>query len=156
MNFVNNHDKIRSFYCKWPRILPYLVSRGGTIIHIILSYDIILYYIIEPVRMPKSQPTPQLSFPSVYGIHCGKARGFSESLLQLHQNIWCSRTPDYRPDENFRKSLFYVRTKFQKFPQKCLDWIRHVLKKPKFAQIAHLAPQNAKFVRTGQSGLKKH
>ena len=35
MNFVKNRDKIRSFiYAKWPRILPYLVTRGGMIIHI--------------------------------------------------------------------------------------------------------------------------
>ena len=35
MNFVNNHDKIRSFHCKWPQILPYLVPRGGMITMII-------------------------------------------------------------------------------------------------------------------------
>ena len=32
MNFVNNRDKIRQFYLKWP---PYLVTRSGTIIMII-------------------------------------------------------------------------------------------------------------------------
>ena len=29
MNFVKNRDKIRSFiYVQWPRVLPYLVTRG--------------------------------------------------------------------------------------------------------------------------------
>jgi hypothetical protein len=54
-----------------------------------------------------------------------------------------------RPDENFQKSMFYVWTKFQQFPQKYSDQSRHALKKPKFVRIANLAPQSAKFVWIG-------
>jgi hypothetical protein len=31
-----------------------------------------------------------VSFPSVYGIRCGKAQSFSKGLQQLHHNVWCS------------------------------------------------------------------
>ena len=57
-----------------------------------------------------------------------------------------------RPDGNFRKFGSYVRTKFQKFPQKCSDCSRHGPLKSKFVRIVHRASKKPKFVRTGPSG----
>ena len=59
------------------------------------------------------------------------------------------RTPDYRPDEKFKKSSQYVWTKFQKNSPICSDCNKHGTKKCDFAWIGHQAsislrlPQNS-------------
>ena len=50
---------------------------------------------------------------------------------------------------NFRKSGWYVQTKFQKFLLICSDCSRPARKKSKFARMAYRASKNGNFVRIG-------
>ena len=60
-----------------------------------------------------------------------------------------------RPDQNFQNFGQYVRIEFPNFVRICSDQSRHSRKKSNFVRIAHQAPKKTKYVRIGQSGLKK-
>jgi len=56
------------------------------------SHDPSGYFIslISPVPSSSNSTSGVVLFPSVYDICMGKLSVFSQSLLQLHHNVWCS------------------------------------------------------------------